>query len=129
MILSKTSSACLRKDIGYTGLLFLMYPRPVMVVSAVLDFFPIEGARKTFREARDLYQRLEHGDRIAMAEGYHGSSIFRRKSRKGDSTFSTISMRIAPGTPLCTPKEIADKDLLCTKSPARSCSISPMPAR
>jgi len=32
--------------------LLLLYPRPVMVASAVLDFFPIEGARKSFREAQ-----------------------------------------------------------------------------
>src|SRR6202023_1256808 len=40
----------LSNGIDHDGLLLLIYPRPVMVVSAVLDFFPIEGARKTFRE-------------------------------------------------------------------------------
>ena len=54
------------------GLLALMYPRPVFVAAAVLDFFPIEGAEKTFREVHELYARFGHGDRIAMTEGYHG---------------------------------------------------------
>jgi pimeloyl-ACP methyl ester carboxylesterase len=54
------------------GLLALMYPRPVFVAAAVLDFFPIEGAEKTFREVHRLYTRFGHGDRIAMIEGYHG---------------------------------------------------------
>jgi predicted dienelactone hydrolase len=54
------------------GLLALMYPRPVFVAAAVLDFFPIEGTEKTFREVQQLYTRFGHGDRIAMAEGYHG---------------------------------------------------------
>jgi len=54
------------------GLLGLMYPRPVFVAAAVLDFFPIEGAEKTFREVHQLYARFGHGDRMAMAEGYHG---------------------------------------------------------
>src|SRR5260370_11179916 len=49
-----------------------MYPRPVLVAAAVLDFFPIEGTRKTVREARSLYERFGRGDRIALAEGYHG---------------------------------------------------------
>ena len=58
--------------VDHAGLLALMYPRPVFVAAAVLDFFPIEGTEKTFREVRQIYARFGHGDRIAMAEGYHG---------------------------------------------------------
>jgi acetyl esterase/lipase len=57
--------------IDHTGLLVLMYPRPIFVAAAVLDFFPIEGTRRTFREIAALYRRFAHGDRIAMTEGYH----------------------------------------------------------
>src|SRR5690242_21617135 len=57
--------------IDHPGLLLLMYPRPVFVAAAVLDFFPIEGAHKTVREITDIYGRFHHADRIAMAEGYH----------------------------------------------------------
>jgi len=54
------------------GLLLLMYPRPVLVASAVLDYFPIEGARRTVREVTSLYKQFGHGEDIAMVEGYHG---------------------------------------------------------
>jgi hypothetical protein len=57
--------------IDHAGLLLLMYPRPVFVAAAVLDFFPIEGARSTFREISAIYQRFGHADRIGMTEGYH----------------------------------------------------------
>ncbi len=53
------------------GLLLVMYPRPVFVAAGMLDFFPIEGARKTVREVTELYRRFQHADRIGMAEGYH----------------------------------------------------------
>jgi hypothetical protein len=56
--------------IDHAGLL-LMYPRPVFVAAAVLDFFPIEGARSTFREISAIYRRFGHADRIGMTEGYH----------------------------------------------------------
>lgn len=59
------------EGLGHPGLLLLMYPRPVMVAAAVLDFFPIEGTHKTFREVAALYDRFGHADRIAIAEGYH----------------------------------------------------------
>jgi dienelactone hydrolase len=58
--------------IDHPGLLLLVYPRPVILLAAVKDFFPIEGTRKTFREVAALYRAFGHGDRIAMAEGVHG---------------------------------------------------------
>jgi len=57
--------------IDHAGLLLLIYPRPVFVAAAVLDFFPIEGARSTFREISAIYRRFGHADRIGMTEGYH----------------------------------------------------------
>jgi hypothetical protein len=59
------------EGLDHPGLLLLAYPRPVHVSAAVLDFFPIEGARKTMREVAALYRRFGHGDRIAVSEGYH----------------------------------------------------------
>ena len=58
--------------IDHPGLMLLIYPRPVILLAAVKDFFPIEGTRKTFREVAALYHAFGHGDRIAMAEGVHG---------------------------------------------------------
>ena len=58
--------------IDHPGLLLMVYPRPVILLAAVKDFFPIEGTRKTFREVAALYRAFGHGDRIAMAEGVHG---------------------------------------------------------
>jgi dienelactone hydrolase len=58
--------------VDHPGLLLLVYPRPFVVSAAVRDFFPIEGARKTFREVAALYARFGHGDRAAIAEGVHG---------------------------------------------------------
>lgn len=56
----------------HPGLLLMMYPRPVFVAAAVLDFFPIEGTHKTFREVEDLYSRFHYADRIGMTESYNG---------------------------------------------------------
>ena len=59
------------EGIDHPGLLLLAYPRPLHVSAAVLDFFPIEGTRKTMREVAAFYRRFGHGDRIALSEGYH----------------------------------------------------------
>jgi pimeloyl-ACP methyl ester carboxylesterase len=105
----------LSNNIGHTGLLLMMYPRPVMVASAVLDFFPIEGARKSFREAQRVYERLHHADRIAMTEGYHTHQYSDQNQEAALNfldRFNAMPVRHA----LAVPKELPDKDLLCTRS-------------
>lgn len=57
--------------VDHPGLLLMMYPRPVFVAAAVLDFFPIEGTHKSFREVTGLYSKFGHADRIAMRDSYH----------------------------------------------------------
>jgi hypothetical protein len=59
------------EGIDHVGLLLLAYPRPFHVSAAVLDFFPIEGTRKSMREVAALYERFGHADRVAWSEGYH----------------------------------------------------------
>jgi dienelactone hydrolase len=59
------------EGIDHPGLLLLAYPRPLHVSAAVLDFFPIEGTRRTLREVAALYARFGHADRIALSQGYH----------------------------------------------------------
>lgn len=64
------------EGIDHAGLLALRAPRPTLIGSARLDFFPIEGARESFEEARRLYAAAGAADRITMAEapGRHGLS-------------------------------------------------------
>jgi pimeloyl-ACP methyl ester carboxylesterase len=105
----------LSKNVGYTGLLLLMYPRPVMIASAVLDFFPIEGARKSFRETQRVYERLNHADRIAMAEGYHGHQ-YSDENQEAALDFLDRFNKMPLRRGLLTARELPDKDLLCTHS-------------
>jgi pimeloyl-ACP methyl ester carboxylesterase len=101
--------------VDHAGLLLLMYPRPVMVASAVLDFFPIEGARKSFREVQRLYERFGHAERIAMVEGYHGHQ-FSDENQQAALDFLDRFNRMPVRHGLAIPKELPDKDLLCTRS-------------
>jgi cephalosporin-C deacetylase-like acetyl esterase len=105
----------LSNGIDHDGLLLLIYPRPVMVASAVLDFFPIEGARKTFREARELYERFGHGDRIAMVEGYH-THQYSAENQEAAIRFIDHFNGLPASDAFATPKDLPDKDLWCTKS-------------
>jgi dienelactone hydrolase len=56
------------EGIDHAGLLALRAPRPTLQCSAQFDFFPIEGARESFAEAKRLYELLGAGDRLSLAE-------------------------------------------------------------
>jgi hypothetical protein len=59
------------KGVDHAGLLLMMYPRPVMLAAASLDFFPIQGTYNAYSEVRTFYERFGYGDRIGIAESYN----------------------------------------------------------
>jgi cephalosporin-C deacetylase-like acetyl esterase len=101
--------------VDHPGLLLLMYPRPVMVAAAVLDFFPIEGTRKTVREVRGLYERFGRGDRIALVEGYHAHQFSGENQEAALDFLDRFNqMPVRHGLP--SAKELADSALQCTRT-------------
>jgi cephalosporin-C deacetylase-like acetyl esterase len=101
--------------IDNAGLLLLMYPRPVFVGAATLDFFPIEGTHKTFHEVSNLYRRFGHVDRIAMAEGYHGHQ-YSDENQKAAFEFLDHFNRLPPGHALGATKDLDEKAVQCTRT-------------
>jgi Acetyl xylan esterase (AXE1) len=101
--------------LDYPGLLLLIYPRPVMVAAAVLDFFPIEGTRKTVREVRTLYERFGHGERIGQVEGYHGHQ-FSEENQEAALDFLDHFNGNPARRGLPPVKELPGKPLQCTRT-------------
>lgn len=101
--------------IDHPGLLLMMYPRPVFVSAAVLDFFPIEGAHRTVREITEVYTRFHHADRIAMAEGYHDHQYSPQNQEAAIAFLDHFNQLPTPRTPFVA-KELDDKTLQCTRT-------------
>ena len=101
--------------VDHPGLLLLLYPRPVLVAAAVLDFFPIEGAHKTVREVRRLYERFDRGDRIALVEGYHPHQFSSENQEVAlDFLDHFNQMPVRHGLPRV--KELTGNALQCTRT-------------
>ena len=58
----------LKDGLDFGDFLIAFAPRPLKVVTAARDYFPIEGARASFAEARRAYEILGAGERIAFFE-------------------------------------------------------------
>jgi len=101
--------------VDHAGLLLLVYPRPVFVAAATLDFFPIEGTHKTFQEVSRLYSRFGHADRIAMAEGYHGHQ-YSDENQKAAFEFLDHFNQLPERRALASAKDLDEKTLLCTRT-------------
>jgi hypothetical protein len=103
------------KGVDHAGLLLMMYPRPVMVATATLDFFPIQGSHKSYSEVRTFYERFGHADRIGFAESYnlHQYSLKNQEAALSFlDRFNEMPLRhgLAPVT------AYSDADLTATKS-------------
>jgi pimeloyl-ACP methyl ester carboxylesterase len=101
--------------VDHPGLLLLMYPRPVFVAAAVLDFFPIEGTRKTFREVSDIYSRFGRADRIAMHESYNEHQ-YSTENQEASIEFLDRFNSMPRRTSLPEVKELDEKQLQCTRT-------------
>lgn len=103
------------QGIGHPGLLLLMYPRPVFVAAATLDFFPIEGTYKTVSEVSEIYTRFGHADRIGMHETYNGHQ-FSDQNQEAAIEFLDRFNGMPLRHDLPEVEQMDDKTLQCTKS-------------
>jgi len=103
------------QGIDHAGLLLLMYPRPIFVAAAVLDFFPIEGTEKTFHEVEAVYSRFGHADRVSIIEGYHGHEYSQGKQQAAFEFLDHFNQ--LPSTRTLAPvKELDGKTVQCTRT-------------
>ncbi|MBY0523571.1 MAG: acetylxylan esterase [Gemmataceae bacterium] len=68
--------------IDHAGLLALRAPLPTQVNAAIFDFFPIEGARESYEEAKKLYKVADAASAVHLAEAQekHGLTLPQRQS-------------------------------------------------
>jgi Acetyl xylan esterase (AXE1) len=97
------------------GLILMMYPRPIFVAAAVLDFFPIEGTRSAVREATKLYSQFQHSDRIAMTEGFHDHQ-YSLENQEAAIDFLDHFNALPRRRGWAPVKELDDKTLQCTRT-------------
>jgi hypothetical protein len=103
------------KGVDHAGILLLMYPRPVMVATASLDFFPVGGAYKSYAEVSAFYKRFGHGDRIEIVESYNRHAYSLQNQEAALSFLDRFNrMPVNHGLPPVT--EFSDADLSVTKS-------------
>ncbi len=103
------------RGIDHAGLLALVWPRPLAVNLALLDFFPIEGGRMAFRQAEPLWRLYGRAQDILLNEGYHphGYSL---KNQENSFAFLDIHNGLPPRWSLDSVQALPERDLWCTES-------------
>lgn len=105
----------LGNGLDYPDFIYAAAPKPYLMLSAIRDFFPIDGARETFHEAQQVYSNLDKSSNIAMfeADDGHGYTKPRRlaayqwfdrwlRNGSGDATEAPMAPETAE-TLNCTP--------------------------
>jgi hypothetical protein len=103
------------RGIDNAGMLLIMYPRPVMVATATLDFFTVQGSHKTYSEVSAIYNRFGHADRIAFTESYNRHSYSLKNQEEALNFLDRFNMMpVRHGLPPVT--AYSDAELQVTKS-------------
>ncbi len=103
------------RGVDHAGLLLMMYPRPVMVAAATLDFFPVQGTHKSYSEVRAFYERFGHADRIGFAESYN-THQYSLKNQEAALNFLDRFNKMPLRHGLAPVTTYSDADLTVTKS-------------
>ena len=76
----QTFPGWLADRLDYPDFIYAAEPKPYLILSAIRDFFPIDGAREAFQEAADTYSALPNSPTVEMfeADDGHGYSHPRR---------------------------------------------------
>ncbi len=71
----------LLKGFEHVDLLTMRAPKPTMIISTTQDFFPIQGARETYSQAKEIFSVMGASENIKMmeADGVHGSKKANRQ--------------------------------------------------
>lgn len=72
----------LLKGLDFSDFALAFAPRPFKILAAIRDYFPIQGARRAFEEARRVYQVLGSEEKVGFFEydDSHGWSQPRREA-------------------------------------------------
>jgi len=101
---------------NHADYLTMRAPRPTLMCVATKDFFDIDGAWASFREAKLLYGKLGHGERVSLFEypDGHGFSKPRREAAMRWMRRWLLDKNDAPVEDDF--KHFKDEDLQCTRS-------------
>jgi dienelactone hydrolase len=105
-----------RDGLDHPDFVMLRAPKPTLILAATQDFVPIEGSWIAFRQAKRLYSRLGHPERVGLAEtddkhGYNSELRvamvrFMRRWLLGIDDAITEPAEV---------EALPDRELLCTK--------------
>jgi hypothetical protein len=103
------------KGVDNAGMLLMLYPRAVMIATATLDFFPVQGAHKSYSEVSTFYKRFGHADRINFVESYNRHEYSLNNQEAALSFLDRFNkMPVRHGLPPVN--EFSDADLRVTRS-------------
>lgn len=94
----------------------LFAPKPYLIASTIEDFFPLEGARQTYEEARKFYALFGAADRLEwfVGPGPHGVPL---QSREAIYSFFLRHLGSGQADPREQPVQLdPPENLLCTET-------------
>jgi cephalosporin-C deacetylase-like acetyl esterase len=102
--------------LGHEDILLSMVPRPVLVLGAKYDYFPIEGTRKSIKRAKRFWKMYDKENCLELFEDESDHDYTEKMALKAAEFFSEhlLGRQIMPSGVMAKPLE--SSVLLCTKT-------------
>ena len=91
-------------------------PKPYLILSAIRDFFAIEGARSTFEEARRIYALLGESSKLKMVEADDGHGYSKPRRLAAYDWFARWLKHSDDREPEPEVEILAEQELFCTET-------------
>ncbi|MEW5974983.1 MAG: acetylxylan esterase [Acidobacteriota bacterium] len=91
-------------------------PKPYLMLSAIRDFFAIEGARATFQEAHGIYKLLGQPERLKMVDADDGHGYSKPRRLAAYDWFARWLKNATDDDPEPQVEPLGEQELFCTDS-------------
>jgi cephalosporin-C deacetylase-like acetyl esterase len=100
--------------LDHPDFIYGMAPKPYLILSAIRDFFSIQGARESYEEARKVYAAIGAEDKIRMVEADDGHGYSKPRRMAAYDWFARWLKGSEDSGPEPQVQIRAEEDLWCT---------------
>lgn len=104
----------LKDEFDFPDYLYAFGPKPYLILSAIRDFFPIAGARASYREATEVFVRAGSPGHVNMFEADDGHGYTKPRREAGYRWFTRWLQGTENNEPESAIELLTPEDLNCT---------------
>ena len=102
------------EGLDYPDYIYAFGPKPFLALAGIRDFFPIDGAREAYAEARRVYEAVGAGEKIAFFESDEGHGYTKPRRLRAYDFLGKWLKGAGDTAPEPEIQQFEERELFCT---------------